>query len=198
MTVFTSLKDLGYQQAKAGDAIDSQAQYALDNIAGFPNEVSPEARAELYEGYRMRCNDNKPPVTYAVIDGNYVIATDEQVKNKKVEKIEIGVAYAFSYSSQEFGKLANTNPALHGLVKKWRSDVSDYCSNRLGDLKIKARKILNKGKTSTRTTLDFVQSVTKTFDALESSAKVKQSRGDSTADPAKFKTAVTAFWKAYK
>jgi hypothetical protein len=198
MTVFTSLKDLGYQQAKAGDAIDSQAQYALDNIAGFPNEVSPEARAELYEGYRMRCNDNKPPVTYAVIDGHYVIATDEQVKNKKVEKVEIGVAYAFSYSSQEFGKLANTNPALHGVVKKWRSDVADYCSNRLGDLKIKARKILNKGQTSTRTTLDFVQSMTNAFTAQEKSVKVKHAKGDITADPAKFKLAVTAFWKTYK
>jgi hypothetical protein len=198
MTVFTSLKDLGYQQAKAGDAIDSQAQYALDNIAGFPNEVSPEARAELYEGYRMRCNDNKPPVTYAVIDGHYVIATDEHIKSKKVEKVEIGVAYAFSYSSQEFGKLANTNPALHGVVKKWRSDVADYCSNRLGDLKIKARKILNKGQTSTRTTLDFVQSMTNAFTAQEKSVKVKHAKGDITADPAKFKLAVTAFWKTYK
>jgi hypothetical protein len=195
---YTSLKDMGYQQAKTTDALEDQAQYALDKIAGFPDEVSTEARAELYEGYRLRCNDNKPPITYAVIDGNYVLATDEHIKNKKVEKVEIGVAYCFSYTSQEFGKLANTNPALHGLVKKWRSDVSDYCSNRLGDLKTKARKILNKGKTSTRTTLDFVQSVTKVFETLESSAKVKQSRGDTTADPAKFKTAVTAFWKSYK
>jgi len=195
---YTSLKDMGYQQAKTTDALEDQAQYALDKIAGFPDEVSTEARAELYEGYRLRCNDNKPPITYAVIDGNYVLATDEHIKNKKVEKVEIGVAYCFSYTSQEFGKLASTNPALHGLVKKWRSDVSDYCSNRLGDLKTKARKILNKGKASTRTTLDFVQSVTKVFETLESSAKVKQSRGDTTADPAKFKTAVTAFWKSYK
>jgi hypothetical protein len=198
MTSFTSLKDLGYQQAKTGDSLNSQAEYAIEKISGFPNEISPEARAELYEGYRMRYSENHPAITYAVIDGHYVIATDEHTKNKKVEKIEVGVAYAFAYSSQEFGKLANTNPALHGLVKKWRDAVIDYCSNRLGDLKTKARKILNRGNTSTRTTLDFVQSMTKAFEAQEKSVKVKHAKGDTTADPAKFKTAVTAFWKIYK
>ena len=198
MTTFTSLKDLGYQQAKTGDALEGQAQYALDNIVGFPEDVSAEARAELYEGYRLRFNDNNPPTTYAVIDGHYVLATEEHKKSKKVEKIEVGVAYAFAYSSQEFGKLVDTNPALHGLVKKWRSDVSDYCSNRLGDLKSKAKKILKKGQTSSRTTLDFVQSMTNVFTAQEKSVKVKQAKGDATADPAKFKTAVNAFWTTYK
>jgi hypothetical protein len=194
---YSSLKDLGYQHASTSDTLDGQAQYAIDNITGFPADVPAEARAELYEGYRMRCNDNKPPVVYAVIDGHYVEATAEHIKNKKVEKIEVGVAYAFSYTSQEFGKLANTNPALHKLVKKWRDAVIDYCSNRLGDLKSKANKILTKGQPSTRTTLDFVQSVNKVFQAQEKSVKVKHAKGDTTADPAKFKLAVSAFWKAY-
>jgi hypothetical protein len=198
MTTFTSLKDLGYQQASTSDTLESQAQYAIDHIAGFPADVPAEARAEIYEGYRLRCNDNKPPVTYAVIDGHYVLATDEHIKNKKVEKIEVGVVYAFSYTSQEFGKLANTNPALHGLVKKWRDDVADYCSNRLGDLKSKANKLLKKDQPSTRNTLDFSQSMTNVFTAQEKSVKVKQAKGDTTADPVKFKIAVTAFWKAYK
>ena len=123
--------------------------------------------------------------------------SEEHKKSKKVEKIEVGVAYAFAYSSQEFGKLVNTNPALHGLVKMWRSDVSDYCSNRLGDLKSKAKKILKKGQPSSRDTLDFVQSMTKVFTAQEKSVKVKQAKGDTTADPAKFKTAVNVFWTTY-
>lgn len=195
---YSSLKDLGYQQATTGDTLEGQAQFAINNITGFPVDIPSEAKAELYEGYRMRYNEKHQPVVYAVIDSNYIRATDEHISNKKVEKIEIGVGYAFSYSSQEFGKLANTSPALHGLVKQWRSDVADYCSNRLGDLKSKAKKLLNKGNTLSRTTLDFVQSITKAFEQLDSSAKVKQSRGDTTADPAKFKTAVTAFWKSYK
>ena len=84
MTIFTSLKDLGYQQAKTGDALEGQAQYALDNIVGFPEDVPAEARAELYEGYHLRFNDNNPPITYAVIDGHYVLATGYENDKKKI------------------------------------------------------------------------------------------------------------------
>lgn len=195
--LFASLRDMGYQQAKTGDSLATQAQFAIDTIAGFPADIPAEARTELYAGYQLRFNENRPAVMYAVIDGHYVKATDEQIKNKKVEKVEIGVAYAFSYSSQEFGKLANTNPALHAIVKQWRSDTSDYCSNRLGDLKRAAAKLLNKGKTTQRQTLDFAESAKKAFDQLGNSVKVKAGRGDTSADPAKFKLAVDAFWKAY-
>ena len=194
---FASLRDMGYQQAKTGDNLTTQAQFAIDTITGFPADIPAEAKSELYAGYQLRYNENHPAETYAVINGHYVKATDEQVKNKKVEKVEIGVAYAFSYSSQEFGKLANTNPALHAIVKKWRSDVSDYCSNRLGDLKRAATKLLNKGKTAQRQTLDFAESAKKLFDQLGNSVKVKAGRGDTTADPVKFKQAVDAFWKTY-
>jgi hypothetical protein len=195
---FLSLKDMGYQQAKTGDNLSTQAQYAIESIKGFPADVPAESRTELYAGYQMRFNENRPAKTYAVINGHYTVATEEQVKNKKVEKVEIGVAYAFSYSSQEFGKLANTNPALHGIVKQWRSDTSDYCSNRLGDLKRAATKLLNKDKTSQRQTLDFAESAKKALEQLGKSVKVKAGRGDTTADAVKFKQAVDAFWKAYK
>jgi len=195
---FASLRDMGYQQAKTADNLTTQAQFAIESIKGFPADVPAEARAELYAGYQLRYNENKPAKLYAVINGHYTIATEEQIANKKVEKVEIGVAYAFSYSSQEFGKLANTNPALHGIVKQWRSDVSDYCSNRLGDLKRAATKLLNKNKETQRQTLDFAESAKKAFDQLGNSVKVKAGRGDTTADPVKFKQALDAFWKAYK
>jgi hypothetical protein len=195
---FLSLKDMGYQQAKTGDNLSTQAQYAIESIKGFPTDIPAESRAELYAGYQMRFNENRPAKTYAVINGHYTVATEEQAKNKKVEKVEIGVAYAFSYSSQEFGKLANTNPALHNIVKQWRSDTSDYCSNRLGDLKRAATKLLNKDKTSQRQTLDFAESAKKALEQLGKSVKVKAGRGDTTADAVKFKQAVDAFWKAYK
>jgi len=193
-----SLKDAGYQQAKVGDSLTALAQFALDTIAGFPKDLPAEARTELYAGYQLRYNETHPAELYAVINGHYTLATPEQLSNKKVEKIEVGVAYAFSYSSQEFGKLANTNPALHKLVKGWRDATNDYCSNRLGDLKRAANKLLSKGKDTQRQTLDFAESMTKLFDAQAKSVKVKQGRGDTTADAVKFKVAVDAFWKAYK
>jgi hypothetical protein len=197
MTVFTSLKDMGYQQAKTGDSLTEQAKFAIASIVGFPADVPAEAKAELYAGYQLRYNENNPAVSYAVIDSNYVLATAEHEKNKKVEKVSIGAEFAFSFSSQEFGKLANTNPALHGIVKKWRDSVGDYCSNRIGDLKRAAAKLLNKEKPNTRQTLDFVVSMTKLFDAQTKSVKVKEAKGDTTAHAAKFKSAVDAFWIAY-
>ena len=194
---FASVRDFGYQQALTGDSLVNQAQYALDNFVGFPETLADETKAELYSGYQLRFAENVVAKTYAVVNDHYVLATDEQVKNKKIEKIEIGVAYAYSYSSQEFGKLKNTNPALHAVVGAVREKFSTYASNKLGDLKREAKKILNSDKTSTRTTLDFTQSMTKIFDAQEKSVKVKQDRGDTTADALKYKIAVKAFWTAY-
>ena len=193
----SSLKDLGYQQAKTGDSLETQAQFALDNITGFPEDVPSEAKDALYDGYRMRYNERKPATMYAVINDHYVLATPEQVQNKKVEKVEMGVAYAFSYSSQEFGKLKNTNPALHGIIKTIRDDVADYCSNRLGDLKRASKKLIAKKDGTSRITLDFAQSMLKAFEAQEKSVKVKQAKGDTTANSAKFALAVKSFWMTY-
>ena len=193
----SSLKDLGYQQAKTGDSLETQAQFALDNITGFPEDVPSEAKEALYDGYRMRYSERKPATMYAVINDHYVLATPEQVQNKKVEKVEMGVAYAFSYSSQEFGKLKNTNPALHGIIKTIRDDVADYCSNRLGDLKRAAKKLIAKKDGTSRITLDFAQSMLKAFEAQEKSVKVKQAKGDTTANSAKFALAVKSFWMTY-
>jgi hypothetical protein len=198
VTVFSSLKDLGYQQAKTGDSLTEQAAYAISRIVGFPTDISAEARAEICAGYQMRYNETHPAKDYAVIDGNYVQATPDHEKNKKVEKISIGVDFAYSLSSQEFGKLKNTNPALHSIVKVWRDNVSDYCSNRLGDLTSAAKKLINKDSPSHRQTLDFVVSMAKIFDTQAKSVKVKESKGDTTAQAVKYKVAVDAFWKAYK
>jgi len=196
MTI-SSLKDLGYQQAKTGDTLETQAQFALDNITGFPEDVPSEAKDALYDGYRMRYSERKPATMYAVINDHYVLATPEQVQNKKIEKIDVGVAYAFAYSSQEFGKMKNTNPALHSIIKVIRDDVADYCSNRLGDLKRSAKRLINKSDGSSRTTLDFAQSMLKAFEAQEKSVKVKQAKGDTTANSAKFTLAVKSFWMTY-
>ena len=199
MSTITSLKDLGYQQAGTGDSLDNQAEYALAHISGFPEDISSEAREMLYEGYRQRKSERNPAKVYAVVNDHYILATPEQIKNAKVEKVEIGVAYAFAFSSQEFGKLKNTNPVLHGIVKGIREDVADYCSNRLGDLKRACKKILAKrnGTTTTRTTLDFVDSMKNLFDAQAKSVKVKEAKRDATANSAKFALAVKAFWTTY-
>jgi hypothetical protein len=171
----------------------------MNQIPGFPEDVSQEARAALYRGYTRRYSENNPPVVYAVVNGHYVTATPEMLTNKKVEKAEIGVAYALSFSTHEYGKLASENPALRKVVEKIRTDTLDYCSNRLGDLRRTAKKLLRKDNGGgTRETLTFEESAKKVFDAWEKSVKTKAGRGDVTANVDRFKAAVAAFWKAYK
>lgn len=193
---FSGLSDLGYKQAAIGDSLVQTAKYALEKIAGFPEEISPEAKDELYSGYFKRYGENNPPVMYAVINGHYVRATTEHIDNKAVEKIAVGFDYAFAFTAQEFGKLKNTEPEKHSLVAKIRNDAQTYASNRLGDLKRAAKKLLAPVE-RTRATTDFVDSINKAFDAFDKSAKVKESRGDTTANQVQFRIARDAFWKAY-
>ena len=198
---FASLKDGAYQQAGADSTLESFARYCIEKIAGFPKEVSSEAKDEIYDGYRMRFDHLSPKKIYAVIDGHYVSATPEHMKMDNVEKIAIGVAYAYSYSSQEFGKLAQTRPALHELVKKVREKCATYCSNRMSDLKRRANTILNEGKDRTRTAnKNFAEFVDDWFKEIAPTRlKGAKKRGDASALDKKFNEAKVAFmvkWNA--
>jgi hypothetical protein len=192
---FKSLTDSAYQQAGANQTIEDVAKFAIEKIAGFPVDVPTEAKDSLYEGYRMRFAQNNAPVVYAVISDHYVLATPEHMAAKNVEKIEISVAYAFSYSSQEFGKLKNTQPALHALVSAMREKCSSYCSNRLADLKRKAKELLAEGKPRERTAnknfSEFVEDWIK--DAALTRLISAKARGDATADSERYNKAAAAF-----
>ena len=196
---FKDLEDLGYQQAGNFESSQKMAQYALANIAGFPDDVPSEARDKLYNGYRKRFNQLNPAQTFAVINGHYVTPTAEHLANTKVEKVVIGVEFAFSYTSQEFGKLAQQNAELHKLVKSIRERTSTYCSNRLSDLKRSARKILNAGQERKRTAnKNFAEYVDAFFtDALDR-IKSAKARSDSTADLDRFNRAKVAFMVEWK
>ena len=189
-----SIKDLAYKQAVTSDVSRVQARYALNNIVGFPEDVPEEAKTQLFEGYRLRLNENNPPVVYAVIDGNYVLATDEMVANKKVEKIKVGVDYVYSFSQQQFGQLKNEQPQLHALIKEWRDKAGKYCSNRLADLKRQARTILNEGKQRDRApTVSFGERVINVLDDLKAKCKTANARGDDTANEKALRDACVAF-----
>jgi len=197
---FTSLKDSAFQQAGAYQTLESVARYALAEIKDFPKEVPTEAKDALYEGYRMKFDMLQPSVCYAVINGHYVLATQDHIKTDNVEKINIGVPYAYSYSSQEFGKLANTNPALHALIREIRKLCSTYCSNRLSDLKRAATTLLNEGKERQRgVNKDFAEFVEAWFkDAAPDRLVSAKNRGDATADSKRFNEAKVAFMVKWK
>ena len=196
-TAISSLKDGAFKQAAAAKTLEDVAQYAIAHISGFPENVPDEAKDELYEGYRLKFDGLHPAKMYAVINDHIVEATQDHINAKNVEKMEIGVAYALSYTAQEYGKLANSRPELYKLVKPIREKCSTYCSNRLNDLKRAAKKILSEGQDRKRETLFFKESMDKVFETQEKSVKVKQDRKDATADLAKYRLAVKAFWDTY-
>mgnify|MGYP003705523863 CR=1 FL=1 len=69
---FKSLRDMSYNHALVDDCLKAHAQFAIDNIEGFPESLPPEARAELVDGAMLRHNEMYPLVEYGVVDGNYL------------------------------------------------------------------------------------------------------------------------------
>lgn len=197
-TQFTSLQEMAYSQAKVSGVLHSMAVYAKANIAGFPDEVSDEGKAELYAGYRKRYAENQGITKYAVIDGNYIPVNDKttkQLEGKKVEYAEIGVAYVFSFSQQEYGQLKNKNPQLYALIKPIREATNTYCSNRLAELKNYAKE--GKAKGTRVQAKDFNAWLSDTFDTIKARAKTAKARGESINEK-KLSEAIVAFNVAFK
>lgn len=204
VTPITSLTDLGYRQGATRDALRNQAQYAIDHIVGFPEEIDDTSKGLLEKGYMMRFNDNHPPKVYGIVDGNYLdFATlDKEAQSKIKEKVEIGVDVVFSYTQQEYGKLKSTDPAKYAAFKPWREGFTDYKAGCLSDLKAMARKLLKKADGSTRTAnLDFAEYIerkegTDTKGVLEdmlTRCRTANKRKDATADTDRLIKSIAAF-----
>jgi len=147
VTTFTSLKDAAYQQATAVDVLDQVAAYALGHIKGFPENCDKESRAILDQGYRLRRNEISKPL---------MIVTDNGAEK------EISVDLAFSYTSQAFGVLKTTEPALYNGIKQVRDATSNYTCDRYRCLVARAKKLLGDGKESTpRVNLTYAEYVEK-------------------------------------
>lgn len=198
-TTYSSLKDMAYQHGGIHSAGLSMARYAMEKIPGFPEKISEEGREELVEGYQMRYDQLHPATLYAVIGDHFVIPSPEQLENESVEKVAIGVAYAYSYTQQEFGKLRNTRPALHKIVKDIRDSCSSYSSNRIKDLQRAAKELISGGKKRERgTNSDFAEFITKFFDETgPTRLKSAKARKDASADADRWSKARAAFLTAW-
>ena len=199
-TTPSSLKDAAYRQAKSEDTTRSLARYVMETVPSFPESISEEAKAELYSGYQLRFSENNPDVEYVVVDGNYLKASELKDIPAKAERINVGVAYAMSFTQQAFGAMANDkspsyNPALHGVIKSLRDRINKYCSNTYKKLVKVVLEIQNEGKTRTRTQADsFSVYLDKTLDTMQTRCKTaKTQRGDETANLERFVKAKVAF-----
>ena len=212
----TSLKDAGYRLAVAGEGLESVAAYVISKHSDFAaNPVvndHKEIRKDLSEGYKLRAYELWGQSYYIVSKdtGAWLLLTDtkqpnwnaavEEATKEKREIHIINVHVATGYSQQEFGRMGKDDPEHHKVIEVVRTKWRGYESGRNKSLEKAVAELLRKakGETVRRTTMNFVESANKAFDAWDKSVKVKQERGDETADPVRFRMARAAFWKAYE
>ena len=203
---FSGLSDLGYKQAYIGDTLKIQAQYALNNIVGFPDEIGKTDKASLFAGYQLRYAEINPKVEYAIVNNQYLKVDDlnekEKEKIEKLERVFIDVNYAMSFSQQSFGALRNDpDPAkvnLHAIVKNIRDKFATYSSNKLNKLKATARELQNEGvKRERGANKSFNDRVDATLADLKDKCKTANARGDVTADTKALTDAIAAFLKVW-
>lgn len=193
-----NLRDAGYRFAGTGDNLRTLARWVFGQAPTILDTVPDTVKEELRAGFMLRKHEITPAQAYKMGDGGkYIPLTPEQAKQAQ-GVVEMTINAAMSYSSQEFGKMRQSDPARYEIIKPMRDAFSTYASNKWGDLMREIRNIANEGKPRERAAnKDWDDAVKVVFDALEKRAKTLKARGDSRADPVKFILARDAFWAKY-
>ena len=211
-----SLKDAGYKLALAGESTRAVAQYVMQQCPAITNDLNvlghKELRADLAEGYKLRANElwgidyytiSKDTGAWLLI-GNSIktpgiqAKLDEMTKDKREIK-QVNIHFVKSISTSEYGQMRNKDPEQRKAIDTMWAKFTKYEKDR-NDALINAIKNIiaeSKGETRVRKDVLFIDAVMKAFDALDKSSKVKQDRGDKTADQLRFRMAKDAFLKAY-
>ena len=194
----TSLRDAGYRFAGTGDSLRTLARYVFGECPTILDSTPDNVRDEIRSGFQLRKHEITPAQNYKMGDGGkYIPLTPEQA-TKTEGVVCMTINAAMSYSSQEFGKMRQADPARYEIIKPMRDAFSTYASNKMADLMREIRNIANEGKTRARAAnKDWDEVLKSTFDALEAKAKTLKTRGDTRADPVKFLVARDAFLKSY-
>lgn len=202
-----NLEDLGFKHGSALKTVKHLAKWALDNVKGFPADVSSDDVSTIRKGYAHRWSLDHPAVEYVVIEGNYLRASDLTDIPAKAERVIIGHDVAFSYTQQQAGKLKETHsPEYHKLIADVRQAVNAYTSNCFGKLVGAGKAVQSElsGVKKQRTpNLDFVEYLYDkekgVFSIMQTRCKNAKAKGDATADEKRLAKAIVAFnvaWKA--
>lgn len=189
-----SIRDASYRFALSGESRESIVRYVLNVAPAFADEVTKETRAELYAGFQLRKHELTGEKLYKVADGHLIPVDDPTLPGL----VQFTINSAMSYTSSEFGKLRETDPAKHAVIKSLRDSFGTYASNALKDMQRLAKRMTQGNAPRARAVnKDFVDAVKAQFETLDKRVKTALARGDADADPVKFRLAVQAFWEAY-
>ena len=205
-----NLQDLAMQHANALGKVKALAVWALDNIKGFPEKMTSEDTEQLKLGYQHKYSLDNPAVEYAVVEGNYLKVSDCAIQGieipSKAERVHFGVDYAFSFNTNEAGRLKDTHGEfVYRIVKDIRTACNKSVSNMLNKLIASGKEQDNarKGiKVERKANLDFVDWIYSEKGPIESMklrSKNALAKKTITADDAKkLNNAIIAFNVAFK
>lgn len=192
----SSLEDAAYQFANTGDTSRSLAKFVLGQCPGFLDEVPKEIRVKLYSGFQLRKHEIEGEKFYRIGEGNVYIPVDKPSKEAGIMAFSVNVA--MSYSQQEFGKLKDKDPGKHAILKDLRDKFSTYASNNMKALSRIIRELTSEGKPRERAAnKGFREAMNAAFEAYDKRVRTAKDRGDTDADPVRYRVARDAFWKAY-
>jgi len=208
----TGLEDLGFKHGGALRTVKQLALWAIDNVKGFPESVSAEDVLSVRKGYLHRYALDNPSTEYIVIENKLCKADDLVMSGieipAKAERRNIGVDYAFSFSSVEAGKLkeSQSEPSnLYGIVKGIREPANKYTSNCWGKLVTAGKEAVKEKagvKAERKANLDFYEFLYDkdkgVLSLMQTRCKNAKAKGDATADEKKLSKAIIAFNVAYK
>jgi hypothetical protein len=208
----TGLEDLGFKHGGALRTVKQLALWAIDNVKGFPESVSAEDVLSVRKGYLHRYALDNPSTEYIVIENKLCKADDLVMSGieipAKAERRNIGVDYAFSFSSVEAGKLkeSQSEPSnLYGIVKGIREPANKYTSNCWGKLVTAGKEAVKEKagvKAERKANLDFFEFLYDkdkgVLSLMQTRCKNAKAKGDATADEKKLSKAIIAFNVAYK
>jgi hypothetical protein len=201
-----NLEDLGLRFSGAVESVKGLAKWALNNVKGFPDNVSTDDVLAVRKGSAHKWSMLNPPVEYVVIEGNYLRASDLTDIPAKAERVMVGYDVAFSYTQQQAGKLKETHsPEYHKLIADVRTKVNAYTSNCWGKLVSTGKQVqaeLSGVKKARTPNLDFVEYLYDKekgiFSIMQTRCKNAKAKGDATADEKRLQKAIVAFNVAWK
>lgn len=189
-----SIRDSGYRFALGSESLETLVRYVIEKAPGFADEVPKAIKEELYSGFQLRKHEIEGDKHYRIAEGGTLIPCPEG----ETGPVVLNVNYAMSFTPSEFGKLRESDPSKHALIKVLRDDFSTYASNKIGEMKRKAKQIKANGQTRQRAVnKDFTAAMTAAFEVYEKRVKTAHARGETDADPVRYLMARDAFWKTY-
>lgn len=197
------LQKAGYDFGGAKQTQRDTVIIVLGNDKNFATECSDATRTDLGKGLQLRYTENHPEIDQGYIKQGeaYVPVDDKAFKAHKGDKVQLSVQFLLAETPAKFGRLKADNKALYDLMQLPRRKVNGYVNDTIKDMQALAKKMLAEasGVTVQRAPNKmFGEKVDGHFEKMRAELISAKSKGDDTADEARFRKAVVAFQTVWK